>query len=118
MAFNIQNIGHQIANDVKIQINREFLSKFPDEDWRENLQKLYNSTFSIGIGKNWYVSLGKLNLDKLAEHNIKMDISFKDRLGEYSESLANIFKISYCKLIIFAYNMFYTIQFYKMKYNF
>ena len=84
MAFNIQNIGHQIANDVKIQINREFLSKFPDKDWRENLQKLYNSTFSIGIGKNWYVSLGKLNLDKLAEHNIKMDISFKDRLGEYS----------------------------------
>lgn len=32
MAFNIQNIGHQIANDVKIQINREFLSKFPDKD--------------------------------------------------------------------------------------
>lgn len=31
MAFNIQNIGHQIANDVKIQINREFLSKFPDK---------------------------------------------------------------------------------------
>lgn len=54
----------------------------------------------------------------ICKANIKMDISFKDRLGEYSESLANIFKISYCKLIIFAYNMFYAIQFYKMKYNF
>lgn len=87
--LNIQNIGHQIAQNVKIQIDQDFLDNIQDIRDKEQLEKLCASSFTLGIEKGWYICLGShLDLDKLGKRILKIDINYKDSQSEYKESTA------------------------------
>lgn len=85
VVLNIQNLGNQIAQNVSIQINKEFLDNIPNN--KEFLEKLCGSSFTLGIGKSWYLCLGShLDLENLGERLLKIDISYKDVKSEYKET--------------------------------
>ncbi|MCI6733061.1 MAG: hypothetical protein MR487_12225 [Lachnospiraceae bacterium] len=85
--LNIQNLGHRIAQNVKIQIDKDFLDNIPDTRDKEHLEKLCASSFTLGIEKSWYICLGShLDLDKLGERILRIDICYKDAQSEYKES--------------------------------
>lgn len=89
VVLNIQNLGHRIAQDVKVHINQDFLDNVPHKFEKEHLQKLCDSSFALGIGKSWYATLGSnLDLRKIGEKILKIDIQYKDGLSEYTESIA------------------------------
>lgn len=85
--LNIQNIGRQIAQNVKIKIDQDFLDNISDTRDKEHLEKLCVSSFTLGIEKSWFICLGShLDLDKLGERILKIDICYKDARSEYKES--------------------------------
>lgn len=85
----IENYGKQIANNVEIRISSEFVENMSDEGSKSRIQELCKSSFTLGIGRKWYACLGShLELDKLSEVPLTIDISYSDRQGKHKESTA------------------------------
>lgn len=83
----IENHGKQIANNVEIRISKEFVDNISDEGSKTRVQELCKSSFTLGIGRKWYACLGShLELGKLSEVPLSIDISYSDRQGEHKES--------------------------------
>lgn len=86
VVLNIQNWGHQIAQDVKIQIDDKFLDNLPNERDKEHVKTLCESSFVLGIGKSWYICLGShLELAKMGEEVLNIQIQYKDIKSTYKE---------------------------------
>ena len=57
LVLNIHNHGHQVANNVSVKINPEFIANVPDKEY---LVKLCESSFTLGVDKSWFIN-GKMN---------------------------------------------------------
>lgn len=55
LVLNIHNHGHQVANNVSVKINPEFIANVPDKEY---LVKLCESSFTLGVDKSWFVCFG------------------------------------------------------------
>ena len=85
----IENHGKQIANDVNIRISENFVENMSDEGSKTHIQELCNASFTLGIGRKWYACLGShLELGKLSEVPLNVDISYSDSQGVHQESTA------------------------------
>lgn len=85
----IENHGKQIANNVEIRIAPEFVDNMTDEGSKVRVQELCKASFTLGIGRKWYACLGShIELGKLSEVPLTVDISYSDGLGEHKESTA------------------------------
>lgn len=86
--LHIQNHGKRIAENVNIQISQAFVSIITDEDDREHVQKLCNSSFTLGIGQSWYVGIGNhMDLEKMEKELLSINISYKDAVSKYEETI-------------------------------
>lgn len=87
IAVCVKNHGRLIANEVKVRFQEEFLDKITSTDEKERLNKLNNSSFSIGIGQSWYASLGNLeDMPEILGEPIHVSISYNDKLNEYTDN--------------------------------
>ena len=87
IALCIENHGKQVANHVKVQISNEFVDNMTDNGSKELVRKLCEASFTLGIGRKWYVCLGShLELGQLSKVPLTVDISYSDRNGEYKET--------------------------------
>lgn len=85
----IENHGKQIANNVEIRIAPEFVDNMTDEGSKVRIQELCKASFTLGIGRKWYACLGShIELGKLSEVPLTVDISYSDGQGEHKESTA------------------------------
>ena len=86
--LHIQNHGKLIANNVKVDISKEFIANVQDVTDREHLKTLTESTFNIGIGPSWYCCIGShIELERLASKIMHIDLSYSDSIGNYNESI-------------------------------
>ena len=87
--LHIQNHGKLIANNVKIDISKEFIDNVQDVTDRECLKILTESTFSIGIGQSWYCCIGShLELERLSAKIMHINLSYSDNIGDYKETIS------------------------------
>ncbi len=84
--LHIQNHGKRVAENVNIRISESFIAKIVNNDDREHIQKLCSASFTLGIGQSWYVGIGNhMDLEKMEEELLSIDISYKDSSGNYCE---------------------------------
>lgn len=84
LVLNMHNHGHQIANNVTIKINQDFIDSLSNNQAPE---KLCKSSFTLGIDKGWYVFLGsQLDLDHISSIPLEIMVYYSDTFAEYSES--------------------------------
>ena len=78
----IANHGMQIANNVEIKINSEFINNIPDESGKKYTEKLCTSSFTLGIDQSWHLFL--CTSPKIKDMDVKIlhiDISYSDNSG-------------------------------------
>ena len=84
LVLNIHNHGHQVANNVSVKINPEFIANVPDKEY---LVKLCESSFTLGVDKSWFVCFGGTpELGKISNIPLKITICYSDIFSTYSES--------------------------------
>ena len=84
LVLNIHNHGHQVANNVSVKINPEFIANVPDKEY---LVKLCESSFTLGVDKSWFVCFGGTpELGKISNIPLKVTICYSDIFSTYSES--------------------------------
>lgn len=82
----IENHGNRIANNVSIRIAQDFLDNMGEDSAKELTKKLSDSSFQLGIGKKLYAFLGShLDLKKLSNVLLAIDITYQDLVEEYTE---------------------------------
>ncbi len=91
VVLRIANQGNRIASNVRIHINDDFLDCLENKD-RDNMVKLTQSTFSIGIGQKWYLLLDShIYLDRLAQKNLELFVAYDDIQGHYEDHFSIAF---------------------------
>ena len=76
--LHIQNHGKRIANNVRIKVARAFINNILDDSSKECFEKLYDATFTLGIGQSWYISMGShIHLQKLSEEILEIALLSK-----------------------------------------
>lgn len=84
--LHIQNHGKRIANNVRIIVALAFINNILDDGSKGCFEKLYDATFTLGIGQSWYISMGShIHLQKLSEEILEIDISYVDNISEHNE---------------------------------
>lgn len=85
-ALKIQNNGKRIANDVNIRISRRFIDNVQDKNIQDNMIKLSESYFALGIGQSLYLRLGNhAYLKDLSDELLTMDVTYSDYADNYKE---------------------------------
>lgn len=88
IALRIKNHGKQIARDVRVKVNKDFLDNIKEESDRQHLCVLCNSCFTLGIGQSWYVCFGShLQLPEMSDVVLCVDITYCDESECYEESI-------------------------------
>lgn len=88
--LHIQNHGKRIANNVRIRVANSFVSNIQDSGDKERVEKLNNSSFTLGIGQSWYICIGShLQLEQMGKEILYINILYSDNKSDYSEQ-ANI----------------------------
>ncbi len=86
IVLHIQNHGKRIAKDVRIKVADTFVNNVQDEHFKESIDKLNHSSFTLGIGQSWYVCIGShLNLKQIGKELLHIDIQYSDSKCEYSD---------------------------------
>ncbi|MGI6014727.1 MAG: hypothetical protein ACOX7K_10745 [Oscillospiraceae bacterium] len=84
LVLNIHNHGHQVANNVSVKINPEFIANVPDKEY---LIKLCEFSFTLGIEKSWFVCFGSNpELGQISNVPLKITVCYSDSFSHYSES--------------------------------
>lgn len=83
----IHNHGKRIANNVNIQISKEFVDNVETEYFKDHICTLNQSRFTLGIDQSWYLSIGSnRQLEKLSKELLKINITYSDSVNTYNES--------------------------------
>ena len=86
--LKIQNLGKRIANNVSVSIPSNFINNVVDAFYKDKLNKLCNSTFTLGVGQNWYICIGShLNLKEYCRELLVVDIAYEDNQGNHQEHI-------------------------------
>lgn len=86
IALNISNIGNKVAKNVKLDINQEFIESLNDKDAKQLLVKLSESSFDVGVGKEWNTFLGThLTLKSLSTTKMMINVEYEDDTDKYKE---------------------------------
>lgn len=84
LVLNVHNHGHQVANNVTVKINQDFIDNLSDKQY---IEKLCESSFTLGIDKSWYVCLGgNPELKQMSTVPLKIEVYYSDCFAKYSES--------------------------------
>ena len=83
----IENIGKKLANNITININKEFLNSLSDELAKRNMAKLLDSHFNLGIQQKFYIYLNVCH--KIKEMNVPLllHVSYSDDKRKYEDSI-------------------------------
>lgn len=82
----IRNHGKRIANNVNIYICNEFIDNVEVEYFKEHMNRINHSKFTLGIGQSWYLSIGSnTHLKQLSKELLYIDISYCDNKNSYNE---------------------------------
>ena len=85
--LHIQNHGKRIATNVSVRIADAFIGNIEDKRYKEHVQKLCESTFTIGIGQSWYTYIGShLQLDQMSKELLTITVSYRDSVAQYCET--------------------------------
>ena len=86
--LRIQNIGKRIASHVNIHMTKQFLDNVASRLDREQLERLCSSSFNLGIGQYWYISMGThLELGELSKEPLSIELSYEDSSSKYNEHI-------------------------------
>lgn len=98
--LHIQNIGKRVASTVNLKISSDFVSNIEDEFDRSHIEKLIESTFTLGVGQSWYICLGSnLDIERISKKLLLIDISYVDCKSKYNEKIAIDLKQYYWALM-------------------
>ena len=76
-----------IDNNVEINISSEFVDNMDDNRSRTLVNKLCSSSFTLGIGRRWYLCLGShIELKTLGKVPLSVEISYSDSRSQYHET--------------------------------
>ena len=82
----IENHGKRIASNVNIAVSEEFIQNITDVSDKEHIRELCKASFTLGIGRSWYVGLGNhMQLDELSKAPLAVAISYEDSRSHYRE---------------------------------
>lgn len=86
ITLSIKNVGNKIAKNVKIGVNQEFIESLKDDIAKQSVVTLTESSFDVGVGKEWHVFLGThLTLKSLSTTKMIIDIEYEDDTDKYKE---------------------------------
>lgn len=81
----ISNNGSKIAENVKININKNFLDLLNEQD-RKQIMKFTSESIVIGINQKWILCIGShLELTKLSKEKIIVDITYNDGEKQFKD---------------------------------
>lgn len=86
IALCIENHGNKIARNINIKINDEFVKSLRDDIAKKNVAELLESNFIVGVGQKWHIYLETcINLPKIANIKMILNLTYEDDSGEYEE---------------------------------
>ena len=82
------NYGRRVTTNVKIVFNQEFIDSLPTTtSYRNNLLKLKEQEFTLGIGQNYDIFFGGNDFRNLPDkHPIEGSVTYSDAQNTYSET--------------------------------
>ncbi len=88
MVLRIKNNGNNLAKNIHVKLDEDFINSIPNEDDKESAILLNKSNFMLGKEQNYFLCLGShVEFIDYKNKRITGNITYSDCFGDYDEEI-------------------------------